>query len=277
MYHEHHTSKMYTATSLGEIMSQRVWTSFNTINANRKRDTTEKRLILDDTNNITEKSPEDWDVRGLWMLHDTIEAIRWAWILLTYGSENSINKYVNWFQGLLRKHAQRVPNVKALWEDFSWDIAMRMRNKETFATVTEDLMADLTKTNEILQQPLTKKPRTGKGQGQQNTRYKGYQPKWSPPGKGRRYRTADGSPWQSWSSSSSPTTLQTWTPTSPTWSPTTLPNWPAIPASLRHRLRLTAEPDSYLYSDPPLAAQGQRNKGNKGSGKKGKGGKGGKK
>ena len=40
---------------------------------------------------------------------------------------------------------------------------------------------------------------------------------------------------------------------------------------------LAAEPDSYLYSDPPLAAQGQRNKGNKGSGKKGKGGKGGKK
>ena len=32
MYHEHHTSKMYTATSLGEIMSQRVWASFNTIN-----------------------------------------------------------------------------------------------------------------------------------------------------------------------------------------------------------------------------------------------------
>ena len=53
MYHEHHTSKMYTATSLGEIMSQRVWTSFNTINTNRKRNTTEKRLILDDKNNIT--------------------------------------------------------------------------------------------------------------------------------------------------------------------------------------------------------------------------------
>ena len=53
MYHEHRTSKMFTATSLGEIMSQRVWTSFNTSNTNRKRDTTEKRLILDDKNNIS--------------------------------------------------------------------------------------------------------------------------------------------------------------------------------------------------------------------------------
>ena len=36
--HEHHTSKLYTATSLGEILSQRIWTSFNTINTNRKKD-----------------------------------------------------------------------------------------------------------------------------------------------------------------------------------------------------------------------------------------------
>ena len=55
MYHEHHTSKMYTATSLGEIMSQ--------INSDRTKDPTEKRLILDDKSNISEKSQEDWDVR----------------------------------------------------------------------------------------------------------------------------------------------------------------------------------------------------------------------
>ena len=50
MYHEHHTSKLYTATPLGEIMAQRVWTSFNTINSNRKKDPSEKKLILDDKN-----------------------------------------------------------------------------------------------------------------------------------------------------------------------------------------------------------------------------------
>ena len=78
MYHEHHTSKLYTATSLGEILSQRIWTSFNTINTNRKKDASEaseKKLVIDDRNNIAEKAQEDWDVRGQWMLIDAIEAI----------------------------------------------------------------------------------------------------------------------------------------------------------------------------------------------------------
>ena len=85
MYHEHHTSKLYTATSLGEILSQRIWTSFNTINTcntNRKKDASEEKLVIDDRNNIAEKAQEDWDVRGQWMLIDAIEAIRWAWILI---------------------------------------------------------------------------------------------------------------------------------------------------------------------------------------------------
>ncbi|OLP93918.1 hypothetical protein AK812_SmicGene24117 [Symbiodinium microadriaticum] len=137
MYHEHHTSKLYTATPLGEIMAQRVWTSFNTINSNRKKkDSSEKKLILDDKNQISEKSQEEWDVRGQWMLIDATQAIRWAWILLKYDSETSINKYVDWFQGLIRKTSQR-----------------------TFTAITEDLMVDVAKVNEILHQPLTKKTR----------------------------------------------------------------------------------------------------------------------
>ena len=65
------------------------------------------------------------------MLIDAIKAIRWAWILIKYGTETVINKYVDWFIKLVRKHAQRIPNVKRLWEDFSWDIAMRMRASES--------------------------------------------------------------------------------------------------------------------------------------------------
>ena len=167
----------------------------------------------------------------------------------------------------------------------SWDVAMRMRNKEAFATITEDLMADLTKTNEILQQPLTKKPRTGKGQGQQNTRYKGYQPKWSPPGKGRRYRTADGSPWQSWSSSSSPSTWQTWTPTSGPDTPAQLATGTSILGAVHggnhsdDTYSDSLNPTPTFTPTPPWQHKG-KDKGNKWQQrerKKGKGGKGGKK
>ena len=97
------------------------------------------------------------------MLIDAIEAIRWAWILLRYGTETVVNRYVDWFIKLVRKHAQRIPNVKSLWEDFSWDIAMSMRANETFQLITEDLMSDVTRVTDTMQQPLTKRPRTGKG------------------------------------------------------------------------------------------------------------------
>ena len=73
MYHEHRTSKLYTATPLGEIMAQRVWTSFNTINSNRKKDPSEKKLILDDKNQISEKAQEEWDVKVLTFLFCSLE------------------------------------------------------------------------------------------------------------------------------------------------------------------------------------------------------------
>ena len=69
------------------------------------------------------------------MLIDATQAIRWAWILLKYDSETAINKYVDWFHGLIRQNAQRIHNVKLLWEDFAWDIAMRMRSTETLSAI----------------------------------------------------------------------------------------------------------------------------------------------
>ena len=280
MYHEHHTSKLYTATPLGEIMAQRVWTSFNTINSNRKKDPSEKKLILDDKNQISEKTQEEWDVKGQWMLIDATQAIRWAWILLKYDSETAINKYVDWFHGLIRKNAQRIPNVKLLWEDFAWDIAMRMRSTETFTAITEDLMVDIAKVNEILQQPMTKKTRYTKGSDYPyNNKGKGYQ-KWSPPGKGRRYRTSSPSTasttWTQWPSASTSWQPQqstwTWPPTPPAWTtpthvtptaPTPTPTIPFNPAPM-------AQPR------PTWSPKGNE-KGGKSKGKKGKFGKGGKK
>ena len=286
MYHEHHTSKLYTATPLGEIMAQRVWTSFDTINSNRKKDPSEKKLILDDKNQISEKSQDDWDVRGQWMLIDATQALRWAWILLKYDSETAINKYVDWFQGLIRKNSYRIPNVKMLWEDFAWDIAMRMRSNETFHTITEDLMVDITKVNDILHQPLTKKQRVTKGADQTHIgKGRGYATKWSPPGKGRRFRTTSttASSWQQWptqppqwtitSTNPWPTPPASWTTPSPTQiSPTPAPTWtPSTPTPT-----VPFNPTPIHQTRPPWQQKGG-DKGPKGKGKKGKLGKGGKK
>jgi len=293
MYHEHHTSKLYTATPLGEIMAQRVWTSFDTINSNRKKDPSEKKLIINEKNQISEKSQDDWDVRGQWMLIDATQALRWAWILLKYDSETAINKYVDWFQGLIRKNSYRIPNVKMLWEDFAWDIAMRMRSNETFHVITDELMVDITKVNEILHQPLTKKQRVTKGADQTHIgKGRGYTTKWSPPGKGRRYRTTatSSSSWQQW-----PTQTPPWHTQTPPWHTTTPNPWPTPPTSwttpppmqispapaatwtpTAPAPTLPFNPTPIHQTRPPWQQKGG-DKGLKGKGKKGKFGKGGKK
>ena len=150
MYHEHHTCKRYTAVTLGEIMSQRVFTSLGTVNANRKKDDLDKRLIVDNKQQLVTKEPPDWDVRGISMILDGIEAVKWAWILIKFGAEKSVIKYCDWFTTLVRKNNTRLAQIKTLWETFAWDIAMRMRQNETFPIITDKIMQDLTTVNDAL-------------------------------------------------------------------------------------------------------------------------------
>ena len=149
-----------------------------------------------------------------------------------YGTETVINRYVDWFVKLVRKHTQRIPNVKSLWEDFSWDIAMRMRASETFQVI----MADIARVTDTMQQPLMKRPRTGKGSDSHyKGKGKGYQQRWSPPGQGRRYRsstwTSSSSTWRPWQQSPPQWQVHqqpTWPTSSPTtWQPTPPPSFPA--------------------------------------------------
>ena len=109
---------------------------------------------------------------------------------------------------------------------------MRMRASETFQVITEDLMADITRVTDTVQQPLMKRPRTGKGfDSQHKGKGKGYQQRWSPPGQGRRYRSSTLRPWQ-------PSPLQ-WQAQQPmTWSPRRLGNpRQRLPSHLRCLLR----------------------------------------
>ena len=147
-HHEHTVSKHYTAVTLGEIMSQRVFTALGTVNAARKKDDLDKRLVVDSKHQLVSKEPSDWDVRGLNMIQDGIDAVRWAWILIKFGAEKAVNKYCDWWITLVRRNSAKLPQIKTLWESFAWDIAMRMRQTETFNTITDELMADLSTVND---------------------------------------------------------------------------------------------------------------------------------
>ena len=224
MYHEHHTSKHYTAVTLGEIMSQRVFTSLGTVNANRKKDDLDKRLIVDNKQQLVTKEPPDWDVRGISMILDGIEAVRWAWFLIKFGTEKSVIKYCDWFTSLVRKNNTRLPQIKTLWETFAWDIAMRMRQNETFPVITEEIMQDLTSVNVILMQSPKKKPRNDQ-EPQRWRNPKGY------PGKGKGNKgkgKSGGEQWQ-WSQ---PQWTNTWQsapfPPQPPIVATPAPTMPAV-------------------------------------------------
>ena len=150
MHHEHTVSKHYTAVTLGEIMSQRVFTALGAVNAARKKDDLDKRLVVDSKHQLVSKEPSDWDVN---MIQDGIDAVRWAWILIKFGTEKAVNKYCDWWITLVRRNSNKLPQIKTRWESFAWDIAMIMRQTETFSTITDELMADLSTVNDTLCNP----------------------------------------------------------------------------------------------------------------------------
>ena len=165
-------------------MSQRVFTALGTVNAARKKDDLDKRLVVDSKHQLVSKEPSDWDVRGLNMIQDGIDAVRWAWILLKFGTEKAVNKYCDWWITLVRRNSAKLPQIKTLWESFAWDIAMRMRQTETFNTITDELMADLSTVNDALMQSPRKKQRTTDNHDRYQERPKGTKAN----GKGRGYK-----------------------------------------------------------------------------------------
>ena len=166
MWHEHHKSKNYTAVTLGEIITNRTFTATGTVNATVKRDRLDKTLTIDTSNNtLVQQETKDWDPQTSMMIIDALDAIQWAWILVQIGTETEITTYIDRFKTLTRRNAHRLPNIKALWDTFAWEIAVHMHTSTTFGQITANLLADPIQLADILSQPLTKKLKGKKGDG----------------------------------------------------------------------------------------------------------------
>ena len=48
-------------------------------------------------------------------IQDGIEAVKWAWILIKFGTEKAIIKYCDWFTTLVRKNSTHLPQIKTLF------------------------------------------------------------------------------------------------------------------------------------------------------------------
>ena len=173
MWHEHHKSKNYTAVTLGEIITNRTFTATGTVNSTVKRDRLDKTLTIDTSNNtLIQQEAKDWGPQTSMMILDALEAIQWAWILIQIGTEGEITTYIERFKTLTRRNAHRLPNIKALWDTFAWEIAVHMRTSSTFGQITSDLLSDPVQLADILSQPLTKKQKGKKGDGKGKTKMK---------------------------------------------------------------------------------------------------------
>ena len=171
MWHEHNKSKCYTAVTLGELLQHRHFTATGNINSRINDKKHETILTIDsESKTLVEKNKADWDPHTLLMVMDGLEAIKWAWILIHIGEETDIQNYIQRFEQLVRRHADRIPQVKEAWNTFSWQLAMQMRSGVTFKEASADILQDTIQLTDILSQPASKRPRNdrspkGKGKG----------------------------------------------------------------------------------------------------------------
>ena len=117
------------------------------------------KIALDNTHQLVAKEPEDWDVRGSMMIQDGIETAKSARILIKIGTETLVIKYCERFIRLLRKNSSRLPQIKVLWETFTWERSPcdADATERVFPSITDELMTDLTAVNDALMQSPPKK------------------------------------------------------------------------------------------------------------------------
>jgi len=250
-----------------ELLQHRRFTATGSVNNRVTDKTNETVLTIDaDTKTLVEKNKQEWDPHTLLMILDGLEAIKWAWTLIRLGDEVDINNFIQRFETLTRRHNDRLQQIKAAWNTFSWQIAMQMRGGVTFKQASQDVIQDTVQLTDILTQPSPKKPRResspykggkGKGKGKQY---------WRPSRFNRRYQNQPYHNPPPYQYQPIPNNLQTHQVQQ--WQQQTQWNPPPPPVQWHQQ----AQPSNPQWTPPPSAQDHQNPKGKQ----KGKGGKKGK-
>ena len=73
-------------------------------------------------------------------------------MLVEMGSEAAVGRYFDWFERQVRSRPHKLEQLRVYWETTSWRIALALRAKQSFKTVTEDIILD----NQALQDAISK-------------------------------------------------------------------------------------------------------------------------
>ena len=142
-------SGMHHPIKLGEILAQRLYTSYNTMNKNStslKQDNKGFAVQVGDRRagqvTIFGQEPEEFTPNSSQLIQDGAVAAGWAMKLFQLADEPHIDQFIEWFIILIRKYPNKLWAVKEIWDTITWDIALAMRKGQKFATISVERMAD---------------------------------------------------------------------------------------------------------------------------------------
>ena len=145
MLHELKTSRYFTALKLGEIIGKRAFSADgapNRIALAQADSSTGMRIAIDGT--FTQVTPQHTPTSAMQIL-DALEAIKWAYILCSYGEEDSAVALEDFFKARVRRANgdYGLQEVKYLWLSGSWRIALAMRKGQSFDEAVVAMINDL--------------------------------------------------------------------------------------------------------------------------------------
>ena len=151
VWHEHTKTKACTPISLGEILQKRLFTASGDVNPltlPRQGSSATAGQALRLVNG--EVVSGQWAPRSLLAIIDGVDAARWALILVEVGKEEDINAFADWFVAKARSNPTKLDQVKRLWLEASWAIALGMRAGKTFKEMAAEVVADTAMVNEAM-------------------------------------------------------------------------------------------------------------------------------
>ena len=160
-------TRMFTPVSLGEILANRIYTSYDTMNKNsrslQKNDRDFQVTVSDKKDGpltISGQKRQEFEPNSSMLIMDGATAAGWAKKLFAIGNETDIDQYISWFNNNVRANNDKLWQLKELWEASEWAIALKMRTGETFGEAMKLVIHDIGFKNDILNRSPTKTKRT---------------------------------------------------------------------------------------------------------------------
>ena len=153
LLHERSTHN-FTCLHLGELLHHRSFTATGEVNQAAIRDK-DKVLGFDPhTGMIAEKLNQGAEPRTAWSMLDALEACKWAWVWAEYGQEDDVDPLTEYFTRLVRQRSDNLDGVRNLWTATGLQLAMAMKNGETLAEASTNILQD----HHWLQEQLAYRP-----------------------------------------------------------------------------------------------------------------------